>query len=467
MLHIHLNHPDSVFYRNYRRQLGATLTVNLLAFSHGIGLGWAAPMLLTLQSPESPLAFNISVQEASWIGALVSVGGLIGNLTFGILLDHIGRKKCLYLLAVPHIFFWATIFFANDVNYLYIARLLGGTTGGGTYAIIPIFVAEIADSKIRGTLGAIFCFAMNTGMLSGNIIASQIPYLLIPCSVIVLPILFLLFIVQFPETPQFLISQNQCDAAAESLKYYTNVNLNKKDEQQQFDANFNEMKMLILSSKTKESLSMNDICTKKSLKALLVGTVLMIVLNITGIFTILNYSSMIFAEASSSMDPKTNTIIIGAFQIIGAYFAFILIDKYGRKILMIASTGGMSLGFTLLGVHSYMSTEMSFTSARWLPVLLMSFIILAGNIGVISVTFIILVEILPPKIRSFGTTLCLVFSSSIGTIVLKVFPVLMITVGLSGVMWIFAAVSAFGFIFFLLFIEETKGKNLNDESSYH
>lgn len=466
MLTVDLNNPNSVFYKNYRRQLAATLTVNLLAFSHGIGLGWAAPMLLILQSPDTPLTFSVSVQEASWIGAIISFGGLTGNILFGVMLDIIGRKKCLYLLAVPHILFWCMIFSASDVRYLYIARMLGGTTGGGTYTLIPIFVAEIADSKVRGTLGAVFCFALNTGMLVGNIFASHIPYIIIPCFVIVLPILFLIFVFKFPETPQFLLRQGYNDDAEKSLKYYQMINNSNKEQLQQFDNDFNEMKTLILSSNTKNSISWGDICAKRSVKGLFIGLILMFVHQFTGTFTVMTYSSLIFAESKSSMDPNTNTIIIGAFQIVGAYCAFILIDNFGRKFLLIVSTVGMCLGYTLMGVHSYMMTYHSFDGARWLPVVLMSLIILSANIGIVSVTFIILVEILPPKIRAFGTTACLVLSSLLCFVVLKVFPVSMLIFGLWGVMWMFAVTAGAGFLFILIAIVETKGKNVNDESAY-
>ncbi|XP_055919560.1 facilitated trehalose transporter Tret1-like [Eupeodes corollae] len=465
MFLINFNHPESLFYENYRRQLLATLTVNVLALSHGIGLGWVAPMLLTLQSSDSPLTFHVSVEEASSIGAFVSVGGLIGNFSFGVLLDLIGRKKCLYLLAVPHICFWCMVFFANDVYYLYIARVLGGTTGGGTYVVLPIFVAEIADSRVRGTLASGFGFALSIGMLLGNIIGSHISYLLIPCLVMVLPVIYLILVVQFPETPQYLLRNGYNDAAEKSLKYYRNIKGHTKDEVLQFEANFNELKSCITSSTNKQKASFKDLCNPTSVKALLIGIVLMFVFGFSGIYALISYSSLIFAEAKSSLDPKTNTIIIGVFQIIGSYCAFIMIDRYGRKFLMTMSTAGMCIGFTIIGVYSYMGSKIELTNVTWLPVVLMSMIILSANIGVISVTFIVLVEILPTKIRSFGTTFCLVLSSLFTTIVVKAFPVLMVSAGLAVVMWIFATATAFGFIFFLIFLKETKGKNLDTESS--
>lgn len=456
---------DSVFYENYRRQLIVILTVNLIVFSHGIGLGWATPMLLRLQSTDSPLTFNISVEEASWIGAFVSIGGMIGNFMFGVLLDLIGRKNTLFLLAVPHMIFWSMIFFANDVGFLYAARVFGGTTGGGVYVVIPLVVAEIADPKVRGTLGSIFCFSLNIGMLMGNILAAHVPYLTIPSIVIAMPIVYLIFVSQYPETPQYLLRCNQIDAAEKSLRYYKNIKEHNKEELEQFKADFNELKESIILSKCKSNSSCGNLCTKSSMKGLLLGLVLMIVLNFGGPFTILTYASLIFAEAHSSMDPNTNTIIIAMFQIIGIYLSLILIDKFGRKVLMLASTFGMFVGFSLFGVHSYLVTHIQFTGLSWLPLVLMSFIILSANIGVNSVSFILLVEILPAKIRSFGVTLCLTFSSIICFVVLKLFPLLMVASGLSGAMWMFAIVAAFGFFTFLVFLKETKGKNLNDDST--
>lgn len=78
--------------------------VTIITFCHGTGLGWFAPMLFKLQTPsETPLDFVVSVEQGSWMGALVNLGGFTGNVLFGLLLDLIGRKACIYSLALPHI----------------------------------------------------------------------------------------------------------------------------------------------------------------------------------------------------------------------------------------------------------------------------------------------------------------------------------------------------------------------------
>lgn len=77
--------------------------VTMISLAHGIGLGWLSPMLPKLQSPtDTPIDFTVNVDESSWIGALISVGGVIGNITFLLIFDHWGRKAAIYGLAIPH-----------------------------------------------------------------------------------------------------------------------------------------------------------------------------------------------------------------------------------------------------------------------------------------------------------------------------------------------------------------------------
>ncbi|XP_055858501.1 facilitated trehalose transporter Tret1-like isoform X1 [Episyrphus balteatus] len=466
LLGLPFNNPGSVFCKNYRQQLASTLIVNLITLSHGIAYAWVSPMLFKLQSDDSPLEFRISVEEASWIGGLTGIGGLAGNVIFGILLDSIGRKLCIYLVALPHIGFWIMVYFATDVSHLYMARLFGGFAGGGIYVLIPIFVSEIADAKVRGRLGSLFCFSLNVGILSGYIIASHIPYLVIPCLVVILPILYLLLAIHFPETPQHLLHKGLVDDAEKSLKFYKNYQGSSKINDQKFSTDFNELKLSVQCTDDKKEVSYKDFLSKRSLKALCSGVVLAFVNSSSGVFVILNYSSMIFAETHSTMDPNTNTIIIGAVQIVGSYCATVLVDRHGRKILMLLSTSGMFLGLTTIGAYSYFADTIDLTSMSWLPVVIISFVIFSANIGVVAVTFVLLVEVLPPKIRSLGSTFCLVLMSVFVFTVLKLFPILMVIIGLAGVMWICASISGFGFLYVLLFLRETKGKSLDDDNAY-
>lgn len=76
--------------------------MHILTLQHGIGVGWLAPSLPFLGSDQTPLNTPITVTETSWVGSLIGLGALTGNIIFGLLLDRLGRKVCMNLLAIPN-----------------------------------------------------------------------------------------------------------------------------------------------------------------------------------------------------------------------------------------------------------------------------------------------------------------------------------------------------------------------------
>ncbi|XP_055918558.1 facilitated trehalose transporter Tret1-like [Eupeodes corollae] len=437
--------------------------VIIIAYSYGIGLGWLSPMLLLFQSEDSPLMFKVTVEQVSWIGSLTSIGGMLGTILFGIILDLVGRKMSLYLLPLPHMAFWIIIYFAHEVYHLYIARFLGGVTGGGIFVVISIFISEIADPRVRGSLGSLFIFTINSGMVSGFVIGSYIPYFVIPGVILTLPILNLLLLTQYPETPQYLLRKGKTSLAEKSFKFYKNHKSGNKEQDQQMSLDFNELKTNIQSAENQKKVTIHDFLTKRALNGLGIGGILMGVYMLSGNFAIINYSSIIFADIGSILNPNGSSIVIGLAQILGSYSATILVDRLGRRMLMMLSTSFLCTGCAIVGAYSYLSHHNDLTNYQWIPLVMISFVIFSANLGVVSVSFVILVEVLPLKIRSLGSTFCLVLMGLFSTISLKAFPVLMTIIGLAGVMWICGGVALFGFIFNILYLKETKGKSLDIE----
>lgn len=141
---------------------------------------------------------------------------------------------------------------------------------------------------------------------------------------------------------------------------------------------------------------------RKSLQIILTGIVLMLLNIFCGAFALINYMSSIFIATKTELHPDVNTIIIGVVQLFGTYTATILIDQFGRKILMIVSTSGMGIGMAAFGMYAFFAEETDVDLSpysSWLPLLLMALIIFLANVGLISVTFIVLVEIMPQKVK--------------------------------------------------------------------
>jgi len=185
----------------------------------------------------------------------------------------------------------------------------------------------------------------------------------------------------------------------------------------------------------------------------------------TGTFAFNNYMSNIFDAVHTQLDPNTNTIIIGAVQIVGTLASIYFVDRYGRRILLILSCAGSGIGTSAFGLYAFYAEEeevdLSAYSA-WLPVTLMAFIIFIANVGVISVTMVVLVEILPQKIRAVATSFCLGCLSFFAFTSLKTFPLMMFHLGLAATMWFCGAVSAICLFYVVVCLEETKGRSIYD-----
>lgn len=179
-----------------------------------------------------------------------------------------------------------------------------------------------------------------------------------------------------------------------------------------------------------------------------------------------NYASKIFKDSGSSLDPNLASNIIAVLQIVGTYVAFLLVDRVGRKILMLISTVSVTFGLFALGVFSYLDKMgVDVTEFRSVPVISLSFVVFMGCIGIATLPFVVLTELLPTKIRSVGSAICLATLAFIAFMLLKFFPILNELIEFYGCMWLFATVCCLGAVFILFVLPETKGKVLDEPSN--
>lgn len=151
---------------------------------------------------------------------MLCVGGFIGAIAFGTITQKWGKKNALFLLVIPHLSFWALIYFSTHVYHLYLARFLAGLTGGGELRTISLYVAEISENRVRGQLGSFFMFGIVSGMLLIFVLGAFMDFFTVPLVILVLPTIFLVSVLFLPDTPTSLLLRNKCDEAFESMRFY-------------------------------------------------------------------------------------------------------------------------------------------------------------------------------------------------------------------------------------------------------
>lgn len=449
-------------------QYGATLCGNVIAIAYGSGCGWPSAAYSVLNSnAETPLqSGSMNVDELSWMVSLMCIGGFIGNIFYGCITNRYGRKLPLLSLAMPMTISWCLIIYATSPVYLYAARMLCGFAGAGAFIFLPLFVAEISEDRVRGSLGSLLVLSCNIGILIAFTCGNYLNYTVQPVVLVALPILFFVTFSFFPESPQYLMKIGKEEEAEQSLRFYRNVRPSTSDETEPFKS---ELEKLRLSNQTlrksheNTTVTWSDLTSVSARKAITIGVVLVWLNQFCGCFAMLNYTANIFAESGSNLSPNMSAIIVGIIQLFGAYMSTFLVDRAGRKILFTISSGGTAIGLSCLGSYTYLKTlGFAMDGWSWIPIVSFSFCIFIASWGVLTLPFLVIAELTPEKIRGIGTSICMALLWIFAFLMIKYLPILSGAFGMHGCMGFFASCSFVGCLFCIFVLPETKGKSFEE-----
>lgn len=341
--------------------------------------------------------------------------------------------------------------------------------------------------SIRGTLNSYLQISCYSGVLLGFIVGSVVDYELYPKIMILFPVLFLCAFVFFPDTPQQLLKQHNLAGAERSLRFYCNSYANDDDangqREQEFQAQMLKLQQIAEQQAKLPPLSVSDFrkyitfeCEMNPSKNIslftvvptvrnnvLNGSLLMSLSHLCGSFVLCNYAATIFANSGSTIDPFDSAIIVSVAQLAGVVTASTMIDRFGRRILMLVSTGGAGCCLLATGLYTY-----SVRTGAWdvsalnaMPVVGMSLFIYVTAIGMLPVPYVYVAEIFPQRVRRIGCALCTCFLSMVAVVYLKWFPLALDYLGLHWCMFGFAGVAMVGMVYVWFVVQETKGKDVN------
>ncbi|EDW85305.1 uncharacterized protein Dwil_GK18458 [Drosophila willistoni] len=450
----------------------AAICVNIISISYGAFCGWPSASFLELGSSSSPLETGpLTPQDQGWVASTLCLGGIAGTIFFAWLADRIGRKQCLLWLALPALVGWIIIPFARNPMHLIAARFIGGTAGGGCFAVIPIYTAELAEDSIRGVLGTLLVLTCNFGVLTAFALGYYFNYATVAWIMSTLSFVFVACFWFMPETPQHLAQHNKVEEAELSLRYYRNIRSRaSKDLTEELQLELQKLRVPTekdaeakddLNAGKDSGVSWSDFAEPKARKAFSIGMGLIFFNQMCGCFAMLNYTAVIFQQSGSDLSPTISAIAVGGIQLLGTYCSTVLVERLGRKILLLISAVGICLGQCSMGGFSLLKFLGHDTSSfNWVPVAGFSFMLFIASWGMLSLPFLVISEIMPPKIRNMANMLCMTFLWVIATCTIKAMPLLTDSMGMHGTVFLFATFSFLGAIFVAIFVPETKGKTI-------
>ncbi|XP_057665940.1 facilitated trehalose transporter Tret1-like [Diorhabda carinulata] len=436
-------------------QLIAVLAATLNAISDGMQYGWTAPVIPILMGEDSPLL--ITEFQGEWLETFVWIGSLSCLPLTMYLADRIGRKNSILLAAFLTLIVWIIIAFAPSIEFLYLARFLAGTASNTAYVSTPMYIAEIAEQKIRGFLSSLIYLMMLLGIFVIYAVVPFIPYWA-HCTIgAILAILELIIFPFMPESPYYLVFINKPEEAKKSLK---RLRSSKCD----IDQELNEIKVAIERQKTDKDKIWDLFIVPSYRKAVIIMFILNGAQHFSSISVLLmNLHIILGAAGSIYMEPSSAGILFAFLLLFAACIASVSVDKFGRRSLLIISS--ILTGISLLVLAIYFTLKHSgydTASVSWIPIASVMIYACVFKLGLGLVPIVLGPELFPANVKGYGMTLVDATYVIASLLSLQLYQRLGDNYGLEYPFYVFSICCFFTAIFSYFVIPETKGKTLEE-----
>lgn len=379
----------------------------------------------------------------------LALGAIIGCLIAGKVSDRYGRKPGLLLAAVTFALSSLAMAFASGRDVFIIARLVAGIGVGMASMLSPMYIAEIAPAKWRGRLVAINQLNIVLGILITNIVNYSLrnygddAWRIMFGMGAVPSILFLFGLLILPESPRWLVQNGKTEAAYKILMKIGNKEFADK--------------ALVSIGKSVEGInkiSFKKVFNKVFFPAVMIGIGLAVFQQLCGINTVFNYTAKIFKSIGVSQEGQLQqTVFIGGVNLICTLLAMFLVDKIGRKPLMLIGSGGLAVVYVvvvnMLGANSI--------NVSWF--LLAAIGLYAMTLA--PVTWVLISEIFPNIVRGAATTIAVLCLWAAYFVLVFTFPILFEKFK-DDTFYIYSGICVLGFVFVWKKVNETKGKALEE-----
>lgn len=408
---------------------------------------------------------NSTLQATAMSIALL--GCLVGATTAGLLADRYGRKRLLTLAALVFFFSSLGTGASRCMAGFVIARFVGGMAIGLAADLSPMYIAEIAPTKIRGKLVTFNQLTIVLGILGAQIVNMLIAEPVVEgtanevlmqtwnvqsgwrwmfWAVCVPSGLFFLLSLVIPESPRWLYMKGKKEKTKAILTKIATENY-AQCEMDNYEA--------AAKASSADETSLSALFSPKVRNVVLIGIVIAAFQQWCGINVIFNYAQEIFASAGYGIsDMLMNIVVTGIANLVFTFVAIFSVEHWGRKTLMLVGASGLAVIYVLLGL-CYLF--------HFSGVIMIFFVVLAIGFYAMSIgpiTWVLLSEIFPNNLRSIAMALCTAVLWIASFVLTYTFPFLNSGLGTGGTFMLYAVICVLGFAFILKKIPETKGKSL-------
>jgi SP family xylose:H+ symportor-like MFS transporter len=402
-----------------------------------------------------------------WANSCALVGCLAGSLAAGGMSDRFGRKPILLFSAILFALSSVLTGWAHEFSTFVFWRIMGGAAIGFASNVSPIYIAEISPAPMRGRLVSLNQLSIVVGILASQIvnwlIAEKVPAKTTGFDIaaswnahygwrwmftaVALPaVVFFFAVMAIPESPRWLVGRDR-DSEARDILARIGGPVYASEEAARIRSSFH--------TEQASRVPWREVFAPRFHRVLLIGITLAVLQQWSGINVLFNYAQEIYAGAGYGLNAVMfNIVITGIINLVFTIAALALVDRLGRRALMLLGCGGVGLAH-LLAALAY------FSRIHGTPVLLLTLAAIACYAASLApVTWVLIAELFPNQIRSTGVSIAISALWSASFLLTYTFPFMERSTGISGTFLIYALICFLGLAFVFMFVPETKGKSL-------
>jgi sugar porter (SP) family MFS transporter len=396
---------------------------------------------------------GLSSFQQELVTSLLLVGAVAGALTAGRLADRIGRRITVLITALVFIVGVLLVAFSPTYPVLLIARIIIGLAVGSASTIVPLYIGEVVPARVRGGLVSLNQLAVTAGILVSYLIDYGLSdsgnwRLMFGLAVIPAAALFVGMLFQ-KESPHWLIRQGREDEARHVLR--------RVRDESDIDAEIREVREV-----SQREGSYRDLISPRVRPLLLVGVLLAVFQQITGINTVIYYAPTLLQGAGLGNNAALlANVVNGAVNVGMTIVAIWLLDKVGRRPLLLSGTAGMAVGMIIVALSFLGGSQLHGTLAI---VAIIGLLVYTGSfaIGLGPVFWLLIAEIYPLRIRGAAMSVASMANWAANFVVTVSFLTLLSAISGVGVFFLFGFLTLVALAYFWRKVPETKGRSLQE-----
>ncbi|KAB7497332.1 Facilitated trehalose transporter Tret1, partial [Armadillidium nasatum] len=432
------------------------------AMGLGCILGFASPAGVILTSNSTDSSIHITDSQNSWFSSISNLGALAGCPLAGFCINYLGRRGTIIYATIPVLIGWILIAAAQNFAMLIIGRIITGFYCSLISLSVPTYVAEFSSPQIRGALGSGFQLLVFVGILFSycmGVTFTNFRWIAISCAVI--PCICSLLMLLCKESPFYLLSKGKDQEAEAALKSF------RGDSYDGIETELRAIRESLEESRRRKA-TFSDLKKPYILKPFLMSIGLMFFQQFSGINAVLFNLASIFEKAGSNLSSNVSSIIIGLTQIVGTFIGSLLMDRAGRKSLLIFSSSVMIISLTALGIFFYYLKFSPSVAADigWLPLVSLILYVISFAVGFGPIPWLMMGELFSPEVKELASSIATMSNWTMAFITTLIYQPLTTVIYDYGVYWLFGGFTVFNLIFCITFVYETKGKTLQEINAH-